>query len=189
MTMRMSLRNLGSVQRLARNIRNFDQKGALEDCATIFENSTKVGYLKHITPGGAPWPKNPEWWQKMKGHSSPLTGVTAGGVSKPSPPWVVKGNREQMKNQLQHKVSQTTATIFYKRSAAERAAINQRGGITDMEVFHFLNPGIKVTWRVNVQAREHLGIATRYKRLGVKTDPEHFEEAFSRKIDKAIGGL
>lgn len=184
--MKVEIKGDKAVLRLAKNIKNFNTKVALEDCTTIFESSTKAGYMQQRGPGGEQWPENPEWWQKMKGHSTPLTGITAGGRSKPSPPWVAKGNKEQMKNQLIHKVTRDEATVYYKGEAVERAAINQAGGIAEMTVFHFKNPSIQTVWKINVQKREHLGIAEHFKRTGGKTDTEHFEDVFVRHIDKTM---
>lgn len=173
--------------KLANNVKNFDVKGALEDCATIFENSTKAGFIMQRDPQGKRWARNPLWWERMKGQSTPLVGVTAGTQSKPSPPWVASGNREHMKNALMHRVTRTSAIVYYKGSVEDRAAINQAGGITEMEVFHFSRPDIKIIWKVRIQKREHLGIAESFKRIGGKTDPDHFEEMFLRKIERAIG--
>lgn len=164
------------------------KKTILRDSAQLFENSTKAGYLRQIDPEGKQWKKNPKWVQDIKGQDTPLTGplttrIKGGRLSGKYK--LKKVNTERMKNSLISKVDANQAVIEYKRSAYNRAKINQYGGKSAM-VFESLTGGKDKRLSVIVQRRVHLGIAKDFYRIPGGTDPDLINEIAGQHLTRYL---
>ena len=162
---------------------DFHKTKALKKAAAFMIISTHVGYQKRISPSGKPWAANPPWYAAMKGQNTQLTGPTSKIVAGDAGKYLEfkKVNTKRMKNSLVSKCSSEKAVIKYMPSAAKRAAINQVGGKTVMQMKHKGTDKI-VEYDIKVQARPHLGIAINYNRVGSKNDVEHIIDIFEEML-------
>lgn len=171
-------------------IQDRDYEQALKDAVQVVLNSTKVGYMKEISPDGEDWIPNTEWYSLMKGKSATLTGPLStkikGGTFAGEYVFA-KTNKKRMKNSLIWEVfaSQKRAIIEYETDAKERAAITQEGGEADL-ILNSIVGGPDIMLDVTVPSRPHLGISRTYSRLGGKTDPELIEEIFAGMYDRSL---
>ncbi len=171
-------------------IQNQDYEQALKDAVQVVLNSTKIGYMREITPDGEDWLPNTEWYELMKGGAATLTGplstkvkggTFAGGYV------FSKTNKKRMKNSLVWEVfaSQKKAIIEYDRESEIRAEITQAGGEADL-ILNSTTGGPDIILDITIPARPHLGISRTYSRLGGKTDPELIEEIFAGMYDRSL---
>jgi len=168
---------------------------ALNDSGQIIQNSTKVGYMKEISPEGKAWAKNPEWYKIMKGGAATLTGAASKTIARGKYSKNYKFttiNHVRMKNSLRQKIrGKEDVIIDYKmdqrftRGGRGRDYINQFGGESTLSLTS-LTTGKEEKLKIKVQARPHLGVAEKFPRLGGKTDSDHILDIFSRVVDKAL---
>jgi hypothetical protein len=170
----------------------------LNQVGQIVVNSTKIGYLRRISPNGQPWAPNSEFWALMKGHDTPLVGPAGktiyGGWPKRAGYQFKKVNPRRMQNSLLKRVSiwEKKVEIEYEASVRERAIKTQRGGMGEV----LIEKVESVTWgraktkevalKFKIPPRPHLGIADKFPRMGSKTDPQHIEENIVRFVEKHI---
>jgi hypothetical protein len=168
-----------------------DLAKALNDAGQIILQSTEIGFMKQIAPDGSKWKDNPEWWKKMKGGAAILTGPTTQSVDKSH--WAgaagykfKKVNIKRMKNSLVKtvEVGGKKVTINYESTVRTRADLNQYGGRSEIELVHDTRDPL--IFNVEIAARPHLGVATAYRRLGAKTDPEHIEAIIGTLVDNSV---
>jgi len=189
--MKFSTKILGTASfgKMLKGLPALGARQALIDSGQIIQNSTKIGYLKEISPEGRSWAKNPEWYLLMKGNAAVLTGPTSKTIprGKYSKKYEFASiNHKRMKNSLVQNVYGTSKVIVqYDKEAAKRANITQFGGESVM----VLNPiagGKQKKLKIKVKARPHLGVAEKFPRMGGKSDSDHILEIFSRVVGNSI---
>ena len=181
--------DVSSLTVMLRGMSEGDKKDALEAAGQVMILSTQVGYTKGIDPEGNKWAPNPSWYSQMKGGSSPLTGPTSKAVQggRWSGTYEFREiNSIRMRNALEKDVGSNSVTIRYMPSVNERAKLTQEGGSGTIELVNLKN-GNTLSVNVQVQPREHLGIAENYARFGGKTDIRHIMDIFEDLVDKSIG--
>ena len=171
-------------------IQDQDYEQAFKDAVQVVLNSTKVGYMKEISPDGKDWTSNVEWYSLMKGKSATLTGPLSTKIKGGT--FVGKyvfaeTNSKRMKNSLIWEVfvSRKEAIIEYDSDSKERAAITQEGGEADL-ILNSIAGGPNLVLDITIPARPHLGVSKTYSRLGGKTDPELIEEIFGEMYERSI---
>jgi hypothetical protein len=188
----IKLKGMRELKLTAEHLRGMDIKTFLERSARFFIASTMRGFITHqASPDGQKWAPNPSWWERTKGNTTPLTGITAGRGLTPDylTGLYVKGNNRHMKNSLEYNVhaGQGYVVIFYHPDVEERAEANQYGLPGEMPLF--TSEGKEVFRRtIKTQKREHMGIAYNWARgLGGKTDDEAIMSEMTQIVDKALG--
>ena len=185
----IDIKKPSGLSKMLKGLPETGKRQALTDSGQIIQNSTKVGFLREVDPGGKSWPKNPEWYLVMKGNAAVLTGPTSKTIprGKYSKKYEFANiNRKRMRNSLVQNVFGTSKVIVqYDKEAQKRANITQYGGKSVM----VLNPiaGGKVKkLNINVQKRPHLGVAEKYPRFGGKSDSQHILDIFSRLVGQSF---
>jgi len=155
-------------------------------------NSTKIGYMKRVSPNGIPWAPNSEFWAMLKGHDTPLVGPASktiyGGWPKRAGYQFKKVNRRRMQNSLLKRVSimEKKVEIEYEASVRERALKTQRGGKSQVVLEKTDDSEAQVILNFRIPKRPHLGIADKFARMGGKTDPQHIEENVVKVVDSKL---
>lgn len=177
------------LQTIAKKLSKVNFRKALLAAGEFFQSSHKAGFLDQRSPDGEKWASTPDWWREMKNNSTPLTGVTAGGGqfhTIKSGKWRgfrIRRNAKQMKGvSLQHRLKKDSIELFYPKDVEERARINQFGEESKMHVYLPGKSNRYLVFDVKVKERPHLGLATTWRRLGVRTDPEHVVHIFNQQI-------
>ncbi len=162
---------------------------ALNDIGQVILNSTKVGYMRRISPDGKAWASNPPWYAELKRGAAPLTGPinkSVGGRLAGKYEFA-HINTARMKNTLFRKIHlrQGSVEVTYPSSVQPRAKLNQVGGSSVLQLTS-VKSGKPIEFNVKVQARPHLGIADKYARMGGKTDVAHIDEIINNMVGKKI---
>lgn len=176
-----------SLDSLKKTLSREEKESALSDAGQVIINSTQVGFVKRTGPDGKEWPKNPEWYSRMKKGAAVLTGPTTKNIGGPlgSRYEFLHVNQQRMKNSLRKTVTQDKVVIDYEPQAQKRAELTQFGGEAKM-MLASKTGGENIELNLKIQKRPHLGVADKVPRLGSKTDSDHVADIFSEMIDKHL---
>lgn len=182
--------NDDELQKLAGKMNQVTLTQSFRDSAQYVESSTKAGYLGKVNPEGKKWADNPEWYKQAKGGAAILTGPTGKEIKSG---WL-KGryqfetNTKRMQQSLISRVGKDTLVVEYDSAAQERAKLTQLGGKSKMTLKSTDSKRKDLTFDIDIQSRVHLGLSTRYSRVGEQNDIDHIKFIFQDNLNKQLIG-
>lgn len=183
--------NDDDISKLAGRMDRVTLDQAFRDSAQFVESSTKIGYLDRIDPEGKKWGDNPEWYKESKNKAAILTGPTFSKITQGpfKNKYKFEINSKRMKQSLISRIGKNELVVEYDSAAKERAKLTQLGGKTQMTL-KSTDPGKRkdLVFDIDVQQRIHLGLSTRYTRVGNKNDIEHIKFIFEDNLKKQLTG-
>ena len=179
------------LQKLAGRMNQITLNQSFRDSAQFVESSTKAGYQNKVDPEGKKWVDNSEWYKQAKGEAAILTGPTSSDI-KQGPlrgRYKFNVNPKRMQQSLISRVGKDTLVVEYDSAAKERARLTQLGGKTQMTL-KSTDPKKRkdLIFDIDIQQRIHLGLSTRYSRVGEKNDIEHIKFIFEDNLNKQLAG-
>jgi hypothetical protein len=173
-------------------------RDTLEETSQELIRSIQAGFIRQADPDGRKWPKNPEWWQLVKGHKKANIGIQP--TSSQTGPFIYEKSKKHMKDSIKYSIKDGNAgglsmesTIEYEEEARERAKHTQEGGRVEFKKKSRAS-GQVFTYIVNVIARPHMALAnwSRHPFAGtgdVKMVEAIWLEAITNQIENFIARI